>query len=227
MFPVTNVTGLCRTIVNLNTPNPLLFNPILTSNSIDFLPSPPNDFPTFSNFKRNIKWICRQSPVYSIVDLIHKFWLSPGAGTFELLLSVCVCLCVCLCLLPGFVHVDECRVQPLPRQVQAVRAGDGFADEDADGPLEPWHMFARRQQVRGGPAVVLALREGVTRLSYPAFIPARGWGAWVRYLRQFMAAELHQQLFEADAGTRAVFGLWALCVDPALRHEDRVAAIGN
>ena len=33
---------------------------------------------------------------------------------------------------------------PLPHQVQAVRAGDGFADEDSDGPSEPWHMFARR-----------------------------------------------------------------------------------
>ena len=38
-------------------------------------------------------------------------------------------------LLPAFGRVDECR--PLPRQVRAVRTGDGFADEDADGPLEP------------------------------------------------------------------------------------------
>ena len=122
--------------------------------------------------------------------------------------SVSVSVCVSVCLLPGFGHVDECR--PLPRQVQDVRPGDGFADEDADGPLEPWHMFARRQHVRDGSAVVLALWENVTRLSYPAFILAHGRGPWVRYLRQLTAAELHQQLFDADAGRRAFFGLWAL-----------------
>ena len=88
-------------------------------------------------------------------------------------------------------------------------------------------MFTRRQHVRGGSAVVLALREDFARLSYPAFIPARGWGPWVRYLRQLTAVELHQQLFDADAGTRAVFGLWAMRVNSALRHEDSVAAIGN
>ena len=139
--------------------------------------------------------------------------------------SVSVSVCVSVCLLPGFGHVDECR--PLPRQVQAVRVGDDFADEDADGPLEPWHMFARHQHVHGGSAVVFALREDVTRLSYPAFIPARGWGPWVRYLRQWTADELHQQLFEADVESRAVFELWTLRFDSALRHEDSVTAIGN
>ena len=69
--------------------------------------------------------------------------------------------------------------------------------------------------------------EDVIRLSYPAVIPARGWGPWVRYLRQLTAAELHQQLFDADPGARAVFGLWALRVDSALRHEDSVGAIGD
>ena len=113
--------------------------------------------------------------------------------------------CLYVCLLPGFAHVDECR--PLPRQGQAVRVGDAFADGGADGPLEPWHMFARRQHLRGGLAVVLALRQDVTRLSYPAFIPARIWGPWVRYLRYLTAAELHQQFFDTDAGTRAVFRL--------------------
>ena len=81
-------------------------------------------------------------------------------------------------LLPGFGHVDERR--PLPRQVRAVRGGDGFADEEY-GPLEPWHMFARRQNVRDGSAVLLALQQDVARLSYPAFIPAHGWGPWVRH----------------------------------------------
>ena len=72
----------------------------------------------------------------------------------------------------GFGHVDERR--PLPRQVRAVRAGDCFADEDANGRLVPWHMFARRQQVRDGSAVLLSLQEDDARLSYAAFIPARG-----------------------------------------------------
>ena len=88
-------------------------------------------------------------------------------------------------------------------------------------------MFARSQHVRGRSAVVAALREDVTRRSYPAFIPARVWGPWVRYPRQLTAAELHQQLFDADPGARAVFGLWALRVDSALRHEDSVGAIGD
>ena len=52
-------------------------------------------------------------------------------------------------------------------------------------------------------------------------------GPWVRYLRQLTAVELHHQLVDADARTRAVFGLWALRVDSALQHEDSVAAIGN
>ena len=68
---------------------------------------------------------------------------------------------------------------------------------------------------------------GKTLPGFRAFIPARGWGPWVRYLRQLTAVELHQQLFDADAGTRAVFGLWAMRVNSALRHEDSVAAIGN
>ena len=67
--------------------------------------------------------------------------------------------------------------------------------------------------MRGGSAVVLPLREDVTRLLYPAFIRARGWVPWVRYLRQLTSVELHQQIFDADAGTRAVFGLWTLRVD--------------
>ena len=69
-------------------------------------------------------------------------------------------------------------------------------------------MFARRQYVRDGSAVVLALREDVTRLS--CFHSCSRVGAWLRYLRQMTAAERHQQLFDADAGTRAVFRLWAL-----------------
>ena len=139
--------------------------------------------------------------------------------------SVCVSPCVFACLLPGFGHVDECR--PLPRKVQAACAGDGLTDEDADGPLEPWQMFASRQHVRGVSVVILTLREDVTRLSYPPFIRARGWGSWVRYLRQLTAAQLHQRLFDADAETRAVFGLWALRVDSALRREDSIGSIGN
>ena len=82
-------------------------------------------------------------------------------------------------LLPGFGHVDERR--SFPRQVRAVRTGDGFADEGTDGPLEPWHMCARRQNMRGDSAILLALQEDFARLSHPAFIRAHGWGPWVRH----------------------------------------------
>ena len=75
-------------------------------------------------------------------------------------------------LLPGFGHVGECR--PLPRQVRAVRAGDGFADEDADALLEPLHMFARRQHVLCG-SVLLALQEdGDNFLTPLSFLLAYG-----------------------------------------------------
>ena len=60
-------------------------------------------------------------------------------------------------LLPMFHHDSDDR--PLPRQVRAVRAEDGAGGEDVDGPVEPWHMFARRQDVRFGSAVVLALHQ--------------------------------------------------------------------
>lgn len=49
-------------------------------------------------------------------------------------------------LLAGFGHVDECR--PLARQVRAVRAGDGFAEEGVDGRLETLHMVTSRTNVR-------------------------------------------------------------------------------
>ena len=126
-------------------------------------------------------------------------------------------------LLPGFGYVDGRR--PVPRQVRAIRGGDGFVDEEY-GPLEPWHMFARRQNVRGGSAVLLALQEDVALAFIPCFHSCSGVGA-LDAVRQLTAAELHQQFFDTDAGTRAVFGLWALRVDSPLRHEDSVAAIGN
>lgn len=66
-----------------------------------------------------------------------------------------------ICPLQGFRNVDESR---LPRQVRVVRGEDGFRDEDADGLLEPCHMFARRQVVRGGSAVLLAVQEDVSQL---------------------------------------------------------------
>ena len=113
------------------------------------------------------------------VDNVRRFARYRGALSARVTVDWRMCGAPAIVsLLPGFGHVDERR--PLPRQVRAVRAGDGFADEDTDGPLEPWHMFARRQNVRGGSAVLLALQEDVARLSYPAFIPAHGWGPWVR-----------------------------------------------
>ena len=83
-------------------------------------------------------------------------------------------------LLPGFCNVKESR--PLPRQVRAVRVEDGLHDNHV-GSLEPWHMFARRQDFRGGSTVLLALQEDVARVSYPPFIPHREWGPGVRILR--------------------------------------------
>ena len=65
-------------------------------------------------------------------------------------------------------------------QVQAVHAEGGAGNEDDGGPLEPWHMFAHRQDVRGSSAVMQARQEDVARLAYLAFIPHRGRGGWVR-----------------------------------------------
>ncbi|CAN0560755.1 unnamed protein product, partial [Laminaria digitata] len=88
-------------------------------------------------------------------------------------------------------NVDESR--QLPRQLRAVRAEDGVNIGDDDGPLEPWHRFARRQDVRGGSAILMALQEDVARVSYPAFIRHRQWGDWVRTLRLMTVTELQHQ----------------------------------
>ena len=42
-------------------------------------------------------------------------------------------------------------------------------------------MCARRQNMRGDSAILLALQEDFARLSHPAFIRAHGWGPWVRH----------------------------------------------
>ena len=68
-----------------------------------------------------------------------------------------------------------------PRQVPAVRAGDGLADEATDSPLEQWHMFAGGRNVRVGSVVLLALQEDVPRSSHPSFTPAHGWRPWLRH----------------------------------------------
>ena len=66
-------------------------------------------------------------------------------GTCPLAANICAVVrplhLLCGKTVPGF--CTPLSFLPLPHQVQAVRAGDGFAD-DADGPLEPWHMFACR-----------------------------------------------------------------------------------
>ena len=81
---IVAVTGLCRRI-NFIPQIPCFSKTILTSNSIDFFPSPPNNFllvPTSSEI-----WNCRQSTIYSIVNVIHIVWLCPEAGTFEILVA--------------------------------------------------------------------------------------------------------------------------------------------
>ena len=103
-----------------------------------------------------------------------------------------------------------------------MRVEDGLHDKDDDGLLEPWHMFARRWDFRCSSAVLLALQEDVARVSYPAFIPHRGCGSWVRSLRLRTAAEQQQQFFDTDSGTRSVFGQWALRVNAASKYEDSV-----
>ena len=78
--------------------------------------------------------------------------------------------------------------------------------------------------------------------SYPAFIPARGWGPWVRYPRPISAGVLQTAVSrrprwnsphlwvvdpECRCSTRSVFGLWALSVDSAIQHQDSIAAVGD
>ena len=128
-------------------------------------------------------------------------------------------------LLPGFCNVVESR--PLPRQVRAVRVEDSLHDDNDDGSLEPWHMFARRQDFRGGSTVLLALQEDVTRVSYPPFIPHREWGPWVRMLRLLSTADQQHQFFDTEPGTQSVFGQWALRVNAAIEYEDSVRIVGD
>ena len=110
-------------------------------------------------------------------------------------------------LLPTFGYVSDDR--PCPCQVQVVHAEGGAGNEDDGGSLEPWHMFAHRQDVRGGSAVMQALQEDVARFAYLAFVSHRGRGGWVRLLRLITATELHKRFFHASSGTRSVFGRWA------------------
>ena len=107
-------------------------------------------------------------------------------------------------LLPTFGYVGDDK--SCLCQVQAVHAEGSAGNEDDGGPLEPWHMFARRQDVRGSSAVMKALQEDVARLAYLAFIPHRGRGGWVRLLRPITATELHERFFNTSSGTRSVFG---------------------
>ena len=76
--------------------------------------------------------------------------------------------------LPTFGYVSDDK--PCPCQIQAVHAEGGLGNKDDGGPLEPWHMFAHHQGVRGGSAVIQALQEGVSRLANLAFIPHIGRG---------------------------------------------------
>ena len=77
---------------------------------------------------------------HSCVDDVRRFERYRAA----LSARVTVDCMTSLYFLASTTSTSECR--PLPRQVRAVRPGDGFV-EDANGSLEPWHMFARRQHV--------------------------------------------------------------------------------
>ena len=124
-------------------------------------------------------------------------------------------------LLPGLCNVEESR--PLPRQVRSVRVEDCLHDDNDDSPLEPWHMFARRQDFRGGSTVLLALQEDVARVSYPPFIPHRECCIQCLY----STADQQHQFFDTEPGTQSVFGQWALRVNAAIEYEDSVRIVGD
>lgn len=186
----------------------------------------------------NICGVCRDalSPQECIVlpcnHVFHHFCVEDVLRYARYLASSgCVTIDCMMCgtpaavsLLPAFGNVDESR--QLPRQLRAVRAEDGVNIGDDDGPLEPWHRFARRQDVRGGSAILLALQEDVARVSYPAFIPHRQWGDWVRTLRLMTVTELQHQ-FDTSAETTCILGRWALRVNNAIEHEDSAVIVGN
>ena len=118
-------------------------------------------------------------------------------------------------LLPTFGYASDDR--PLPRQLRAVGDEEDAGDEDDDGPLEPWHMFARRQDVRWW----FRRNAGSTKCLpglYPVFIPHSGRGGWVRLLRLITANKLQDRFFDASSGARSVFGRWAACVNDAIEE---------
>ena len=118
-------------------------------------------------------------------------------------------------LLPGFGDVGDSKL--LPRQIRTVvRAEYRLGNEDADGPLDQWHMFARRQIVGSGSAILVALQEDIARLRTPlSFLPAGGaLGCATR--DQYRRVSCKQQFLGAHAGTRPIFGLWTLSVVAAL-----------
>ena len=92
---------------------------------------------------------------------------------------------------------------------------------------EQWHMFAHRQDVRCGSAVMQALWEDVARLAYLSFIPHRGRGYWVRLFRLITAPELLELFFNASSGTRSVFERWAALVNDAIEIEDHASVVGD
>ena len=117
-------------------------------------------------------------------------------------------------LLPGVGDIEDSK--PLPRQIRTVRAEDRLGDEDADGPLDPWHMLARRQIVRGGSAILLALQEDIARLRTPLSCLPAGGALGCATRGQYRRASCKQQFLGAHAGTRPIFGLWTLSVGAAL-----------
>ena len=128
-------------------------------------------------------------------------------------------------LLPTFGYVSDGK--PCPCKVQAAHAEGGGGNEDDSVLSEQWHMFAHRQDVRCGSAVMQALQEDVAQLAYLSFIPHRGRGYWVRLLRLITATELLELFFNASSGTRSVFGRWAALVNDAIKKEDHASVVGD
>ena len=151
-----------------------------------------------------------------------RYNASSGRGTVDCM--VCGSPAI-VSLLPKFGYVSDDK--PCPCQVQAVHAEGGAGNKDYGGPLEPWHMFAHRQDVRGGSAVMQPLQEDVARLAYLAFIPRHGRGGWVRLVRLITAAELHESFFNSSSGTRSVFGRWAARVNDAIEEECHASVVGE
>ena len=95
-------------------------------------------------------------------------------------------------LLSTFVYLSDDRARPRP--VPAAGAEHGAGDEDCDGSLKTWNIFAPRQDVRGGFTVLLALQK------IPVCVPC------LRSSSRLGGLGLHDRFSDPNSGTRSVFG---------------------